>query len=424
MWRQGMALIMPAMSNPGNSSTPPATMLLGVWDAVRWHAEQMFEQFNEHDCLARAGALTYTTLFAVVPMMTVAYAMFSIMPVFEGVAERVQGFVFDNFVPDSSAAVQNYLSEFTERARGLTVVGFGFLFVTAFLMLVTIEKTLNVIWRVKEPRRGLQRFLLYWGVMSLGPPLIGAGILISIYLVSLPLFVEFDTYGIGQVLLGYLPLLLTAVGFTVVFYAVPNCAVPLRHAMAGGLLTMLLFEAAKRLFTAVVTNTSIQPIYGTFAAIPFFLAWLYMVWVLVLGGAIFVHTLSLTRQPEAGFGEPLLIKCARVLDLLHQAHMQGRDVSEEDIGATVRMTGSERARMFAVLEELRLLRVTEAGHWSLGRNLKSLTLWDLYQQLPEGVELSRLEAVRDLDGVVEPLKALVQFGSNQMSISLDTVFTR
>jgi len=418
-----MAPIMPAMSKPGNSSTAQATALR-VWDTVRWHAVQMYEQFNEHDCLARAGALTYTSLFAVVPMMTVAYAMFSIMPVFEGVAERAQSFVFDNFVPDSSAAVQNYLSDFTERARGLTAVGFAFLFVTAFLMLVTIEKTLNVIWRVKEPRRGLQRFLLYWGVLSLGPPLIGAGILISIYLVSLPLFVELDGFGIGQVLLGYLPLLLTAVGFTVVFYAVPNCAVPLRHAMVGGLLTMLLFEAAKRLFAAVVTNTSIQPIYGTFAAIPFFLAWLYMVWVLVLCGAVFVHTLSLTRQPEASYGEPLLIKGARILELLHRAHMQGRDVSEEDIGATVRMSGSERARLFEVLGDLRLLRATEEGYWSLGRNLKSLTLWDLYQRLPEGVELSRLESVHDLDAVVEPLKSLVQFGSNQMSISLDTVFTR
>jgi len=210
----------------------------------------------------------------------------------------------------------------------------------------------------------------------------------------------------------------------VVFYAVPNCAVPLRHAMVGGLLTMLLFEAATRLFAAVVTNTSIQPIYGTFAAIPFFLAWLYMVWVLVLCGAVFVHTLSLTRQPEASYGEPLLIKGARVLELLHGAHMQGRDVREEDIGATVRMSGSERARLFQVLGDLRLLRATEEGCWSLGRNLKSLTLWDLYQRLPEGVELSRLEAVHDLDGVVDPLKSLVQFGSNQMSISLDTVFTR
>ena len=382
----------------------------------------MVQQFLDHSCLTQAGALTYTTLFAVVPMMTVAYAMFSVLPEFESVGERIQQYIFANFVPDSSAAVQEKLVEFSERARGLTAVGFVVLFVTAFLMLVTIEKTFNTIWQIAEPRRGLQRFLVYWGVLSLGPPLIAGGLFISLYLISLPLVSDLDTFGIGSVLLGYLPMTLTAAGFTVLFYAVPNCHVSILHAVLGGTLTMFAFEVAKQLFALVVANSSIEPIYGTFAAVPLFLSWLYLVWVLILSGAIFVRTLALTRDIDPQDSEPLLVKCSRILQLLYDAHMEGRSLSDMEMREQVALSRVQYEGVFAALQDLRLLSQTEDEKWSLGRNLKGLTLWELYQRLPEGVDQGRLQTVTDMNHVVEPLLSLVTFGSNQMSISLDTVF--
>jgi len=398
------------------------TTLDGALRSMRWYLLQMWQQFLANDLPTRAGALTYTTLFAVVPMMTVAYAMFSVLPAFEGVGERIQEFVFNNFVPDSSALVQEKLVEFSERARSLTWLGFVFLFVTTFLLLVTVERTFNTIWHVAEPRRGLQRFLLYWGVLSLGPPSIGAGFLISLYLVSLPLVSNLDVFGIGTLLLGYLPVMLTWAGFTVLYFAVPNCRVPFRHALLGGMLTMLSFEAAKILFNWAVSNTNIAPIYGTFAAVPFFLAWMYLVWVLILSGAIFVRTLSLTPDGDVGQAEPALIKCSRVLKILYAAHLAGDSVTDKAINTQVPMTTAEHDRVFEVLQNLRLLTMIEDDRWLLGRSLKSLTLWDLYQELPDGLDSARLDLVEGMENVVEPLKSLVQFGSNQMTMSLDTVF--
>jgi len=348
--------------------------------------------------------------------------MFSVLPEFDGVGDLIRGYIFENFVPASSTVVQEKLVEFSERARKLTGVGFVVLFVTAFMMLVNIEKTFNTIWGVAEPRRGLQRFLVYWGVLSLGPPCIAAGMFISLYLVSLPLVSDLDTYGIGTVLLGYLPAILTTAAFTVLYYAVPNCKVLLRHALAGGLLAMAAFKLAQKLFALVVSNSNIEPIYGTFAAVPLFLIWLYLVWVLILGGAIFVRTLSMKRDDEVVNAEPLLVKCSRILQLLYDAHMDGRGVSEFDIGQQVRLNRTERDTIFNALQNLKLLSQSEDERWLLGRNLKALTLWDLYQQLPEGLDYRRLDLVKDMDNVVEPLKSLMQFGSNQMSVSLDAVF--
>lgn len=396
--------------------------LLGIWQNMHWHTQQMVEQFFDHDCLASAAALTYTTLFAVVPLMTVTYTFFSILPEYEHIGQEVQAFIFQNFVPGSSDVVQDKLSEFADRARNLTAAGFVFLFVTSFLMLVTIEKSFNTIWHVAEPRRGLQRFLLYWGVLSLGPAFVVAGMLTSLYLLGLPLVSEIDAFGLREILLSYLPLLLSIAGFTVLYYAVPNCHVPFTHALFGGIVTMLVFQAAFGIFAQGSRWFSYNAVYGTFAAVPVFLIWLYLVWVIVLVGAIFVRSLGLRREAPTT-PEPAIIKATRVLQMFHQAHLDGRSLSDREIQLNVALSQSEHDRIFAVFQRFRLLNQTDDERWILGRSLKSVTLWDLYQELPDGLELKRLQEIKDMPAVVAPLISITQFGSNEMSQSLELVFT-
>jgi membrane protein len=392
------------------------------WSAIRWHLVQMWHQFLDHDCLSAAAALTYTTLFAVVPLMTVTYTFFSILPEYSHIGDQVQGFVFENFVPGSSDVVQEKLAEFTDRARNLTIAGFLFLFVTAFLMLVTIEKSFNTIWHVAEPRRGLQRFLLYWGILSLGPACVVIGMLSSLYLLSLPLVTGLDTFGVGELVLGYLPVLLSVAGFTILYYAVPNCHVPFKHALAGGVVTMLVFQTAFVVFAGASKGFTYNAVYGTFAAVPVFLVWLYLVWVIVLGGAIFVRSLSLVHEDES-LQEPLMIKAARVLRLLHDAHMEGDSVTDKKINRAVQLNRTEHERIFGVFQDLKLLNQTEDEQWILGRNLKGVTLWQLYQRLPEGLDLDKLKTVTDMPQIVQPLISITQFGSNEMSVTLDMVFS-
>lgn len=388
---------------------------------VVWYAKEMWAQFWDHDCLNAASALTYTTLIAVVPMMTVTYTFFSLIPEYSDLGTEVQTFIFQNFVPGSSDVVQEKLAEFADRAQNLTFVGFLFLFVTAFMMLVTIEKSFNKIWHVAEPRRGLQRFLLYWGVLSLGPAFVVIGMWSSLYLLSMPLVSEIDTFGVREMFLGSLPVLLSSAGFSVLYYAVPNCHVPFKHALAGGVLTMLVFQGAFNLFAASSRALMYEPVYGAFAALPAFLLWLYLVWTMVLMGAVFVRCLSIPREDEHD-PEPLMIKATRILQLFHEAHLEGETLTDKQIGRAVQLNRIEHEKVFTVFQEFNLLSQTEDEHWVLGRNLKAITLWDLYQRLPDGMELERLKRVQDLPQVVNPLIAITQFGSNEMSVSLDVVF--
>ena len=102
------------------------------------------------------------------------------------------------------------------------------------------------------------------------------------------------------------------------FFAVPNCRVRFRDALVGGLLTTLFFEAAKRFFTTIVAQREHAAVYGTFAAVPLFLTWLYLVWVLILSGAIVVRTLGIERDDVVSDGAPMLVQCIRLLAFLRR----------------------------------------------------------------------------------------------------------
>ncbi|ODC03587.1 hypothetical protein BFW38_08555 [Terasakiispira papahanaumokuakeensis] len=297
-----------------------------VWVIVTRVIQRFFQDGGPHN----AAALTYTTLFAVVPCLTVVYSMLSAIPSFKGVGDLLQSFLFEHFVPSTGMTVQSYLVEFAQQARQLTVVGVGILIVTALMMILTIERTFNGIWRVHKGRRGLQAFLLYWAVLSLGPLLLGAGFLLTSYVMSLPL-IHSTTEALGGrgLLLRWLPLLSSGLAFTLLFWAVPNCQVRFKHAVAGGMAVAVAFELAKFGFTVFVSNfASYELIYGAFAAVPVFLLWIYLSWWLILLGAEWVAVKG--EEPTVvalGDRQPALqgVMC---LFAVWQAFIQGEHVSE------------------------------------------------------------------------------------------------
>ena len=217
-----------------------------VWPATLGYIKLLRAQFAQHDCLTAAGALTYTSLLALVPLMTVTYIGLSLVPQYAELGATVQDFVFRNFVPASSELVQQKLNEFADRARSLTTVGGAGLLLVALLMLVSIEQRFSTIWQVATPRWGLQRVLVYWGVLSLGPAFLLVGVWSSAYLIGLPLISEIDVLDLRSTALSYLPTLLMLAGFTALYVVVPNSPVPLRHGLLGAVLTTLVFNSPSK----------------------------------------------------------------------------------------------------------------------------------------------------------------------------------
>lgn len=365
----------------------------------------LLQRFVDDRGTSSAAALTYTTLFAVVPMMTVTFAMLSAIPAFQGVGEEIQAFIFHNFVPSTGETVQQYLLEFTGQARQLTWLGVGLLAVTAFLMLVTIEKTFNAIWRVRQPRRGMSSFLLYWAILSLGPILLGAGFAISTYITSLSLISGPDAVLGAKTLLRFMPLLSSVAAFTLLYAAVPNTRVPVRHALFGGVFAAVLFEIAKALFGLYVRLfPGYHLIYGAFATVPLFLLWIYLSWLIVLLGAELVCSLSLPRQWRRR-PLPRMLVLLGILRLLLVRQQHGEPLHYRGLqGAGWRLPEGEWNEVLDFLEQEHLVCRASGGGWVLCRDLHHFSLlqllacspWPLpsLQQLPQQLEEPWYPAMR------------------------------
>jgi membrane protein len=346
-----------------------------------WRA--LFERFFAHRGASSAAALTYTTLFAVVPLMTVTFSILSAIPFFHGMGGQIQTFIFSNFVPSTGATVQEYLQGFSLQARQLTWVGILALAVTAYLMLLNIESAFNVIWHIRQPRRGVASFLLYWAILSLGPLLLGAGFVISTYIASLTLLSGPHPLPGSAAMLGMLPLLCSIGAFTLIYATVPNTRVPLKHAFVGGLFAASLFEAAKLLFRVYVgLFPSYELIYGAFATVPLFLLWIYLCWLIILFGAELVCSLSYSR-PSQQRRLPRLLSLLGVLRVLYDKQQTGAGMSLVELEKSGwPLADEEWLDLLAFLEEEKLVCRSGSEQWMISRDLNHYSLATLLQRCP------------------------------------------
>lgn len=350
-------------------------------------AVQLVRTFIAEQGVLNSAALTYTTLFSIVPLMTVSYSMLAAIPSFQGVGAQVESLIFDNFLPASGTQIQSHLSGFAAQARTLTFVGIAFLFVTAILMMKNIEAAFNRIWKVKASRSGLNSFLIYWAVLSLGPFLIGAGIALSSYLIGLSRLSEIEEYS-GIRLLSMLPWMLTSMAFTLIYILVPNARVPWKPALISGVFAALLFELAKRGFALFVTySPSYQLIYGAFAAVPIFLVWIYISWSIVLLGAMLSRILTY-RGEQTQSSKEWFVAALRLIGYLYQLQQRGEQAPERQILRDVRGLQAHQLHYLRDrLKPLQLLAEDEQGALILKRDLHAVTLSDLF-------ELDPLPAIR------------------------------
>lgn len=369
----------------------------------------MVRQYQAKSCQKSAASLTYVTLFATVPMMTVTFSMFSIIPAFQDLGSELQALLFDQFLPNSEQDLSKYLTEFSAQARQLTAFGLVFLLVSAYLMLKNIEQNFNSIWGVARGRRGVGNFLLYWAILSLGPLLLGAALGMSTYLASFRLLVgTYDSLGVFEWVLQFAPWVLTWAAFTLLFVAVPNCKVPVRHAIVGGFVTTLGFQGLKAAFGWIVGHSSFSLIYGAFAALPLFLLWVNLIWTVILGGAVFVYAIGAHQIVLRDRNYPDLLASLMVLWRCHCASGTGVAVAERDL--LQGLAADQWLRIRDALVKNGVVTTNYQGDYFLSQNLHLLSLQQLrdllqlQQQLPDDQEeLVKLpwgqEAARILRGV-------------------------
>jgi membrane protein len=248
--------------------------------------------------LARtASSLSFTTLLAVVPMATIALAFVARFPMFESWFAALEAFVFKNMLPGSAASViHEYVLGFAEQAARLTGVSIVLIAATAGLAISTVEREINLIWGIRRRRPLARRVLVYFVGLTAGPVLLGASISLTTWFVGESLAVVPIRKTQSDLILRMLPFVFGTAGLTLLYKVVPARRVRWGPALVGGVTCGLALEAAKYAFAWYLTRVNnYQLIYGAVAALPVFLLWIHLCWVIVLAGAAISATVADVR---------------------------------------------------------------------------------------------------------------------------------
>lgn len=249
-----------------------------------------------------AGSLTFTTLLSIVPFLAVSFALFTRFPEFKRFEKAIEDYLLKSLLPaDISRTVLKNLTQFADNANGLTVLGSLFILATAMAMMLTVENALNQIWQVRRGRPILRRVGLYLLMLAAGPPVLGASLWATSYVLSASVGLIGSLPPSVQFVLTLGPVLLGAVVLSALFHFVPNTRVRWRDAIVGGLLASIGFELGKRGFAAYVLKIpTYQAVYGAFAVFPVFLLWVYFSWLVTLAAALVAANLARAGAPAGG----------------------------------------------------------------------------------------------------------------------------
>jgi membrane protein len=386
----------------------------------------LWQRFLDDKCFETAGALSYTTLVSLVPLMVAVFAMFSAFPVFQGARTTVVDFVFDNFVPAAGESVQSAIQGFADNANKLTGISILVMFFSALSMMISIEDRLNQIWRVHHSRGWGSRLLLYWAALTLGPVLVVGGIAVASYLTAMPLLQGAATQinGIGHRLLSVLPFVVTFITLWLMYAVVPNCKVSRRDALIGAVIGAVLFEVVRWGFTLFVRHAqTYQQIYGALAAIPIFLLWIYLSWVIVILSASIAASVSAfdfhAPKEHLPVGAEFLGLLA-VLGRFINAQRAGETISQTNLPACEPYLHRQLiADYFFDLDRAELIRQDELGGWLLCRSLDSADLLRVYQHSRYRLPLNPVEEATELGiELPSPLLDLLATLADEVAVTL------
>jgi membrane protein len=251
-------------------------------------------RLRDIDLARTASRLSFTTLLAIVPLVTVAFAFVARFPIFEDWLKALEQFLLRHLLPFSAASeVRSHLMTFADQAAQLTGVSVLVITVSAMLAVATVEREINTIWGIRRGRSLPKRVVVYAIGLTAGPVLLGASISLTTWLVVHSLAVVPIRKKLGAQIASTLPFLFATAGLTLLYKGVPARHVALGPALLAGALAAAAFEGAKQAFAWYLTSISTYEIvYGALAVLPIFLLWIYLCWTIILSGAAVCATLA------------------------------------------------------------------------------------------------------------------------------------
>jgi membrane protein len=373
----------------------------------------------------RASALTYLTVLAIIPLLVVVFSLFQAVVGTKELESRLQDYVFKNLAVGVQGDVSRYISQYIQRASSFGFVGFALVLFSSISLMANVETALNHIFRAPKPRPLALRFGIYWCLLTLGP------ILLAVSLSATALFQSSAMKWLGplqSLLTFFLPLVVTVAAFLLIYVIVPAIYVNRRSAVVGAVIAGLAWEVAK-IGYAEVSRHSVRngAIYGSLSAVPIFLLWTYVSWIIVLFGARITYALQsgYLAIGSEGLGTPLgrELFVARLMRHIAEAFaMGGRAPSTRALSLAMHLPETETAPALQRLREAGLIHHLENGGWMPARPLNQITLAEVRAAARQSEEVSSLAP--DLAELRSRWAAADQAADDELAVTLEDLVQR
>ncbi|UCD57843.1 MAG: YihY family inner membrane protein [Candidatus Hydrogenedentota bacterium] len=377
LWNKGVELF--RLFREGNLSLSPRHVRVFVYP-VRIGI-RAFEEFFTDKCLQRASALAFASLLALVPVTAIFFIVLTRLEAFSEIQLRVEDFLFRNLVPARTDVISEYLTQYTQNVTLLGVFGIPTLFITAIFLFNTIEHTINDIWHAKQRRPFLSKFAAFWIVLTATPVLV----FVSFYIAARLAIERLDVFS-----LKFLTYLLNWLAFWFAYQFIPYTPVRIRAAIVGAVVGGTLWELAKGGFNWYIANmTSFDKIYGSLGAVPVFLLWLYVTWLIVLFGAEVAYAVQYPRGKSSVGQDELanyleFYSVRAMAEIVKRFNEAGDDaVNTMDHLKSVGIPAEVLGEILNRLSEKRLILYTEDKDYVLARQPSSITIHEIIEAVSD-----------------------------------------
>ncbi|MGB9824131.1 MAG: YhjD/YihY/BrkB family envelope integrity protein [Candidatus Hydrothermia bacterium] len=319
--------------------------------------KRFWQKIQDDEIFGKASSLSYMTVFASVPAISLIFYLFARFSIFSDIYEKFKSFLFMYFIPQSGIAFEKKLDELLKNIGSLEIFGVIALIVTTVLVVDSIEGTINRIWGIEKKRPLFLRMASYWAFITLVPILIAFSLYISTRVASIGLF-----KAIGESLIFrsiqyiLLPFLITVLAFFIIYYFLPNAEVNPLAALGGAIAGAFLWEISKWGFDAyVIYFSTIPKFYGTLGNILIFVFWIYLSWLFLLLGA----EVAVFLEGDPGYTTPILL--FTVLLLTYKKYEEGEPLSVKEVSKRLKVNMAKVRFAYRKLESKTLVVEIKKG---------------------------------------------------------------
>lgn len=313
---------------------------------------------KQKNVMALAQSLAYTTILSLVPILAIFFSVLGKITENVQVQLNIQEFIATYFIPEYVSSIFVQIEKLSEGSLALGFIGFPTLFLIGVLLYVKVDGSINQIWSNENKKKWTKNLFAFFMTLFFGPMLLVLIFSIPPYLHTLPFYKEIiNQPHIKTLVTQAVPLVIAATLLFFLYLYVPVTSVQYTAAFWGAVWASLLLQVSNLLLGFYLDNISnFDIIYGSLSAVPVFLLWVYLVWFIVLSGAVLAYVFQgyhITRYSKVigKENEESDLYLAMEVMLYLISTFQNKDMAP-DLDQVHLMLGIKKARLRGILETL------------------------------------------------------------------------